>query len=190
MDIVARAKGLILQPKEEWYRIAGETADTRSLFTAYAMPMAAIPAAAGFIGWAMIGGMLSMHPGMRHIGIGALLLQSIVTYLLSLVGVWVLGKIIHALAPRFEGNRDEVAAMKLAVYSPTASWLAGIFFILPPLSFLCILGLYSLYIFYRGVPVVAGVPQDRVLGFTVAVILCALVINILVAMLAGCVLWL
>ncbi|MDI3306497.1 MAG: Yip1 family protein [Acetobacteraceae bacterium] len=186
MDIVARAKGLILQPKEEWYRIAGETADTRSLFTAYAMPMAAIPAVAGFIGGAMIAGMM----GMRHIGIGTLLLQSIVAYLLSLAGVWVLGKIIHALAPRFEGNRDEVAAMKLAVYSPTASWLAGIFFILPPLSVLSILGLYSLYIFYRGVPVVAGVPQHLALGFTVAVILCALVINILVAMLAGCVLWL
>ncbi len=190
MDIVARARGLILQPGEEWYRIAAETTDTRSLFTAYAMPMAAVPAAAGFIGGAMIARTMGLHPGMERIGTGTLLLYSIIAYLLGLAGVWLLGKIIQALAPRFEGSRDEVAAMKLAVYSPTASWLAGIFAILPPLSFLSLLGLYSLYIFYRGVPVVAGVPQDRALGFTLAVILCALVVNILVAMLAGCVLWL
>jgi hypothetical protein len=43
---------------------------------------------------------------------------------------------------------DETAAMKLAVYSPTAAWLAGVFAILPPLAILGILGLYSLYIFW------------------------------------------
>lgn len=189
MDIVARAKGLILRPREEWYRIAAEPATTGGLFTAYAMPVAAVPAVAGFIGGALIAGTMGMRFGMPGIGIGTLLLHSISAYLLGLAGVWVLGKIVQALAPRFGGTGDEVAAMKLAVYSPTAAWLAGVFAIVPPLAILGILGLYSLYIFHQGAPVVAGVSADRALGFTALVVLCAIVVNILVAMLAGCVLW-
>ena len=60
--------------------------------------------------------------------------------------------------------------MKLAAYSPTASWLAGAFAILPPLAILALLGLYSLYILYKGVPVVTRVPEDRALVFTLALI--------------------
>jgi Yip1 domain len=189
MDIVARAKGLILRPREEWYRIAAEPASTGSLFISYAMPVAAVPAVAGFIGAALIAGTLGMRFGVPGVGIGTLLLHSISAYLLGLVGVWVLGKIVQALAPRFGGTGDEVAAMKLAVYSPTAAWLAGVFALIPPLAILGILGLYSLYIFHQGAPVVAGVSADRALGFTALVVLCAIVVNVLVAMLAGCVLW-
>ena len=188
MDIVARAKGLIQRPRQEWEAIAAEPASTGGLFTGYAMPMAAIPAVAGFLGAAMIAGMLGRELGLPRIGVGALLLQSILAYLLGLAGVWVLGKIVQALAPRFGGTDDEIAAMKLAVYSPTAAWLAGIFALLPPLSILGLLGLYSLYIFHQGAPVVARVPAERALGFTAVVILCAIVVNVLVAMLAGCVL--
>jgi Yip1 domain len=189
MDIVARAKGLILRPREEWGVIAAEPASTGGLFTGYAMPMAAIPAVAGFIGGAMIAGMLGMHFGVPGLGAGVLLLHSVSAWLLGLAGVWILGKIVQALAPRFGGTGDEVAAMKLAVYSPTAAWLAGIFAIIPPLGFLGVLGLYSLYIFHQGAPVVARVPADRALGFTALVILCAIIVNMLIALLAGCVLW-
>ncbi|MBX6375584.1 MAG: hypothetical protein IRZ13_15305 [Acetobacteraceae bacterium] len=35
MDIVARAKGMILNPREEWAAVAGETADTKSLLLGY-----------------------------------------------------------------------------------------------------------------------------------------------------------
>ena len=58
MDIFARAKGLILRPAEEWRIIAAEPADTRGLFTSYAMPMSAIPAVAGFIGMAVFASIL------------------------------------------------------------------------------------------------------------------------------------
>jgi Yip1 domain len=190
MDIVARAKGLILRPREEWYAIGAESADLRGLFTSYAMPMAAIPAVAGFVGGALVTGMMGAAFGIPRIGIGVLLLHSISAYLLGLAGVWVLGKIVQALAPRFGGRGDEVAAMKLAVYSPTAAWLAGIFAAIPPLGILGVLGLYSLYILHQGAPVIVGVSQDSALGFTVLVVVCALVVNLAVAMLSGCVLWL
>jgi len=184
MDIVARAKGLIVKPEEEWGRIAAEPADTRSLFTGYAVPLAAIPAVAGFIGSALFAGFLGGMTGM-HLGTFSLLLNAIASYVLGLVGVWVWGKLIQALAPHFGGVGDETAAMKLAVYSPTAAWLAGIFALLPPLAILAILGLYSLYIFWKGAPIIVRVPQDRLLAFTAALIVIGFVVNLVVGLIAG-----
>src|SRR5215213_2519512 len=149
MDIVARAKGLITRPREEWQVIAGEASDTASLFKGYVMPVSAIPAVAGFIGLAVFARMFeAVLPGLT---VGGLLVQSIVSYIFGLVGVWVFGKIAQALAPRFGGTGEEVPAMKLAAYSPTAMWLAGVFALPPPLGILALLGLYSLYILYKGV---------------------------------------
>jgi hypothetical protein len=184
MDIVARAKGLIMRPAEEWRIIATEPADTKGLFTGYAMPVSAIPAVAGFIGAALFAGLLGGALGVQ-IGVFALLLHAVAGYVLGLAGVWIWGKIIEALAPRFGGVADEATAMKLAVYSPTAAWLAGGFAILPPLAILGIFGLYSLYIFWKGVPVVLRLPADKVLPFTATVIVVGIVVNIVVGMFAA-----
>jgi Yip1 domain len=183
MDIVARAKGLITRPREEWGVIAGEPSDTASLFKGYVVPMSAIPVVASFIGLAIFA--RTVVPGLPGLSVGSLLLQSIASYLLGLAGVWVFGKIVQALAPRFGGTGEEVPAMKLAAYSPTAMWLAGVFALVPPLAILSLLGLYSLYILYKGVPVVTRVPEDRALVFTLTLIVCAIVVNFLVVFVAS-----
>ncbi len=72
--------------------------------------------------------------------------------------------------------------MKLAAYSPTAMWLAGVFALFPPLGVLALLGLYSLYILFKGAPVVARVPEDRALVFTLVLVLCAFALNLLVVL--------
>lgn len=186
MDIVARAKGLILRPRKEWAAIAFEPTDTRALFTGYAMPVSAVPAVAGFIGSAIFGAMLgSVTGGAMRVGIPGLLISSLLGWVLGLVSVFVIGRIIEALAPRFGAPADPLAAMKLAVYAPTAAWLAGVFAILPPLALLSVLGLYSLYLFHVGAPIVARVPQDRALVFTAAVVAVAILVNLLIAVLLG-----
>ena len=72
--------------------------------------------------------------------------------------------------------------MKLAAYSPTAMWLAGVFALVPTLGIFALLGLYSLYIPYKGAPVVAGVPEDRALVFTPALLACAIALNLLIGL--------
>jgi hypothetical protein len=183
MDIVARAKDLITRPRDEWGVIAGEPSDTASLFKGYVVPMSAIPVVASFIGLAIFA--RTVVPGLPGLSVGSLLLQSIASYLLGLAGVWVFGKIVQALAPRFGGTGEEVPAMKLAAYSPTAMWLAGVFALVPPLAILSLLGLYSLYILYKGGPVVTRVPEDRALVFTLTLIVCAIVVNFLVVFVAS-----
>ena len=47
--------------------------------------------------------------------------------MLALVGVYVIALIIDALAPSFGGTKDSLKAFKVAAYSATAAWVAGIF---------------------------------------------------------------
>ncbi len=180
MDIVARAKGLITRPREEWGVIAGEPSDTAGLFKGYVVPVSAVPVVAGFIGAALFAPMFAAV--LPRFSLGALLVQSVVSYVLGLAGVWVFGKVVQALAPRFGGTGEEVPAMKLAAYSPTAMWLAGVFALVPALAMLSLLGLYSLYILYKGAPVVARVPEDKALVFTLALVVCAFALNLLIVL--------
>lgn len=181
VDIVSRAKNLILSPDKEWPVIAAEATDVKSLFTGYVMILAAIPVIASFIG-------LTIFVFIPLVGVGAipgLLVSSVVSYILGLAGVFALGKIIAIVAPKFGGSAEELPAMKLAAYAPTASWLAGIFSIIPLLAILGILGLYSIYLFYLGATAVTRVPKDKAAVFTIVVFLVAIVIFVLIGLIAS-----
>lgn len=171
MDIVARAKGLLMEPVTEWRVIAAEPADTTTLFKSYVIPLAAVPAVAGLIGTMLMGG-----------GALGLIGSALVGYVLALVGILVLAKIIEVLAPRFGAPADAGAAMKLAAYAPTASWVGGAFMIIPWIGWIPALagGLYSLFLFYIGTPTVMRVPRERVMGFAISVVLVAVLVNILI----------
>ena len=51
--------------------------------------------------------------------------------------------------------------MKVAVYAPTAAWVAGIFTSVPPLAFLAFLALYSLYLLHTGLAALMKPPAAR-----------------------------
>ncbi len=59
--------------------------------------------------------------------------------------------------------------------------IAGIFAIIPALSVLGILGLYGLYLLYMGLPVLMKCPKEKSLGYTIAVVLAAAIIFIIIA---------
>ena len=74
-----------------------------------------------------------------------------VTYVLSLVGIFVLSLIINALAPSFGGQKNSAQALKVAVYSYTPAWVAGVLTILTSLGILAIIAsFYGLYLLYLG----------------------------------------
>jgi uncharacterized membrane-anchored protein len=68
----------------------------------------------------------------------------------------------------------------VSAYSPTAAWVAGVFNIISALSFLGILGLYSLYLLYTGIAAVMKPPADKALVYTIAVIVCAIIVWIII----------
>ncbi len=177
--LVARVQGILLKPAAEWDVIDTEPATALGLFTGYACILAAIPAVAGLIGRQVFGfgafG-VSYHPPLVGSIVGAL-----IGYLLALLSVFVLGFIIDALAPSFDGQKDRTQALKVAVYSSTAGWVAGIFLLFPPLGIIAgLCALYGLYLLYLGLPRLMKAPQAKALGYTIVTILAAIVLYIVV----------
>jgi len=96
--------------------------------------------------------------------------------------------IIDALAPSFGAQKSQVQALKLTVYSYTASWVAGILSIVPILGILAgLAGLYGLYIMYLGLPKLMKSPPDKTVGYFVVSIVVAIVVNIVIGMIIGAV---
>lgn len=175
--IVARAKAIILKPREEWPVIEGETASISGLYIRYAMILAAIPALAGFIRNAFIGyGAMGFH---YRPGVGAALSMAISQYVMALVMIALIALIADFLVTRFGGTAHRLNAFKLAIYSATAAWLAGIFAAIPGLSILGLLGLYSFYLLYTGLPVLMKVPQDKAAVCTAAIAAAAIVLALI-----------
>jgi hypothetical protein len=178
MALINRVKSILLTPKQEWGVIETESATVGSLYTGYIIPLAAIPALAGFIGMSLIG-----YGGLGtslRIPIGTGLTWALVRYCGALVGVYVLALIIDGLAPTFGGQKNQIQALKVAAYSATAAWVAGIFSILPALSILGILGLYSLYLLFLGLPALMKPPADKAFGYTMIVVVSAVVVFLII----------
>ena len=184
MALTDRVQGILLRPRQEWQVIDSEPATVSSLYTGYIAPLAAIGPVARFIGLAIFGISVPFAGAIR-VPITTALVQAIVSYALALVGVYVLALIVDALAPSFGGTRNPIAALKVCAYSATASWVAAVFALIPLLSILGILGLYSLYLLYLGLPVLMKVPQERALGYTIAVIVVAVVLFFVVGLIVG-----
>lgn len=174
MNLVDRAKNLILTPRTEWAVIDNEQHTVQGLYTQYVMILAAIGPVASFIGYSIVGF------GSYRIPIGAGVAYMVLSYLLSLGSVYVLALIIDALAPSFGGTKSFMQAFKVAAFAPTAAWLAGIFGILPALAILSILGLYSLYLLFIGLPMLMKAPQDKAVPYLVVVIIAAIVLAVVV----------
>jgi hypothetical protein len=102
--------------------------------------------------------------------------------------VYVVALIVEALAPTFGGTKDRLQALKLVAYGSTASFVGGVFYLLPSLSPLAFLAaLYSIYLFYLGLPVLMRCPQDKAVGYTVVVGLVAIVAGIVIGAIAAAV---
>ena len=184
MNLVDRVKRILLSPRTEWEVIDNEPTTPAQLFSGYAMPLAAIAPIAQIIGYSVFG-ITVPFAGTYRVPIGSAITSALVTYVLALAGTYLLGLIIDALAPTFNGQRSQIQALKVAVYSSTASWLAGIFHLIPGLRLLTILGLYSLYLLYLGLPVLMKSPRDKAVAYTAVVIVAAVVLFMLTGMLAG-----
>ncbi|MGH6989632.1 MAG: Yip1 family protein [Stellaceae bacterium] len=174
MDIVNRAKTMIASPRTEWEVTAAEPTDTQQLFLNYVAPLAAIPPLARFIGNSLLFG---------RSGIGAGILGAIITYVLSLIGVYVIGWIAAKLARSFGGRGEVDQGVKLIAYAWTASWLGGVFHLVPAIGLLgAIASFYSLYILFIGIGPMLGVPQGRVVAHFIALFVALIVVYIVIGL--------
>ncbi len=135
MALVDRVKNILLTPQTEWPKIAAEESNVQSIMTGYVLILAAI-------------GPIALAIRFMSLGIVA----AVVTYIVSLVSLFVFAWIVDMLASNFGGEKNFLQSFKLVAYSMTASWIAGIFKLLPYLGGLvALLGahLYAVYVLPR-----------------------------------------
>ena len=190
-NLLARVKSLLLQPTATWDEIDREPATLNGLMKGYVAPLALIPAVCTMLGLLVFGAGL----GFGGFGVSVrfspvyLISQAVLTYALSLGMVFVMAAIIDGLAPSFGAARDRVQAFKVAAYAPTASWVAGAFMLLPALGIVALLGgIYSLFLFYKGLPKLMKVSKEREVSYFAVVLVAAIVVSLVIAMLVSSVL--
>lgn len=179
MNLVDRAKNIVLQPRSEWTVIEAEQTDPQTLYTGYIAIVALAPVAAAFLHSLIFPGPMGMR-----IGFGSALAAALMHYLLTLVMVFVVAFIADLLAPNFDGQKNLIQALKLTAYSMTVGWVAGVFVIIPGIGWLIALlgNLYALYVFFLGVPLLMKVPEQKALIYTVVVVAVAIFIGVVIGM--------
>ncbi|MFW6123737.1 MAG: Yip1 family protein [Acidobacteriota bacterium] len=188
MELIPRIQGILLKPKEEWEKIKQQPLSVSDLFMKYVLILVAIPAVAQFIGRGIIGYSVPFVGWVRS-GIGNALLHAIIYYVLTVASVYVLGIIINALSSSFDSKPNQEKAMNLAAFSMTPAWVAGIFYIIPPLSVLVLLAsLYGIYIFYLGFSSsVMETPKEKVVAYFIVTIIVSIVLYALIGLILGAV---
>src|SRR5688500_9819672 len=177
--LVARAKAMLLTPKTEWPVVATEPTTLADLYKGYIVPLAAIPA---------IFGLLSMSfMGTFRFSIGAGLKFMVLSYIGSLVSVYVTALIINALAPTFGGQKDTVQALKVMAFASTAAWVSGAGQIVPGIGWLIMIagGIYSIYTLYLGLPHTMKCPPEKAGGYTTVVVIIAIVFYFVIGAVIG-----
>ena len=169
MNAAWRARAILADPAGAWARIETEPGDAADLLTSYVVLLALIPAVFGFIGACVVG---TIVPGVGVVRAPILggLFGAVFGYVTTCATVLLLGLLINALAPRFGGRRNFDSAFKLAVYSYTPVWLAGIFLLEPGLRFLGLTGFYGAYILWCGLPRLMKTPARRVPPYTAVIV--------------------
>jgi hypothetical protein len=185
VSIVDRARNICLSPSTEWPVIASEPASAGGLVSGYVAPLAAIGAVAGFVGGSIIGRTLPFI-GTYRVGFMSGLVFAVFTFCMAIVSVFLISLVINALAPTFGGEQNSTQALKLAVYSYTPAWIAGVLQILPLLGiFVIFAAIYGLYLLYLGMPRLMKCPEDKAAAYTAVVVVCAIVLSVVVSVIGG-----
>jgi hypothetical protein len=180
MNAALRAKAMLVDPWAEWATIEQETGEPAYLLSRYAAVLAVVPTVCGFIGACLVGAIV---PGIGSVHAPLLdgLFGAVFDYVATIVVVLLLGFVIDLLAPLFGGQRHFDSAFKLAVYSYTPVWLAGVFLVMPGLHFLVLTGFYGAYVLAMGLPRLMKSPAQKSQGYVIAVVVCAFALTLAAA---------
>jgi hypothetical protein len=171
---------MLLDPAAEWLAIERESGDPAYLLSRYVAVLALVPAVCGFIGASAVG-VIVPGTGLVRASLFDGFFGAIFGYAMAVAIVFVLALVIDLLAPLFGGRKDFDSAFKLAVYSYTPVWLAGIFLLLPGLRFLILLSLYGAYVLALGLPRLMKSPAHKSYGYTLVVVVCACALTLIAA---------
>ena len=183
--MIERIKRLMLSPAAEWAAIDAEPMTARGSFMTWVVPRAASGPIAGLIGMQVFG--MSLLGVTYRPSLVASIESALSHYVMLLADVIVLALVIDALAPNFGATKNSVAAMKVAAFSATAAFVVGIVQIIPSLMFLGLLGAYSLFLMWCGLPLLMMPPAVKAVAYYAVSLVACVVVGVVVFAIGGAV---
>lgn len=164
--IYERSRALILQPREEWTSILEENVTMTLVVRNFLLPLLLMSTLASLLGRMIqkvnigLDGSLLLADGLREF-FGFLLSVYACTYL------------VNELIKSFGGTKNLRRSANLVIYSSVPSLVISMVTgLIPALYPLGVLGLYSFYLFYVGIPVLfEDIPEQKHIGFFITSVL-------------------
>lgn len=184
---------LLYSPKSAFEGIAQEPDNLVRTILLHLMPIALPTAFAWYYGVTVAGwtvGTFSDNP--LRISVASATPIIILFYLAMIAGTIFIGSMIHWMSVTYEATSTPARAIKLATYTSTPLFIAGLIGFAPVLWLDLIIGTlagcYTIYLLYVGIPRVMHVSEDRGYLFASAALGVGFV-AIIVMMSATVVLW-
>lgn len=178
--LASRAKGVLFEPRATFKEVVAEFTKPGELWGKYIVPLTLLGPLAGALGRFLFGKRVAGQSVEGSFTFTDAIIWAVISFAIALAAVFILSKIISGLAPQFGGQKNDVQALKVAAYTSTPMWIAGVFNIHGLfLMVTIIISLYSLYLLYVALPVLMKVPNDRAMGYTAVVIIASVVIFLL-----------
>ncbi|MBD9399320.1 Yip1 family protein [Pseudomonas sp. PDM11] len=160
--------GLLSNPGREWRNIDREKESITNLYARHVLLMALIPVVSAFIGTTQIGWQLGGEAYKVAVPTAAVL--GIVFYILMLIGVAIMGNVIHWMSDSFASRPSRSRCIIFAGYVATPLFIAGIALLYPKAWLLLIVGIialaYSARLLYVGMPAFLRIPVNE--GLTIS----------------------
>ena len=184
MNLIDRAKNMIVSPKTEWEVVAAEEPDVAGIITGYVLPLAGIAAVAAFIGYGLVGMPVPFFGVVRGIGMGVT--HAVQLLIVAVVSCLATAWVVDLLAPSFGSEKNFGRSVQLIAYMYTPSWIGGILMIYPPLGIIgSLFGLYGIYLMYLGLPVIMKTPSDKVVVYMIVVAVILILFYVILGAILG-----
>jgi hypothetical protein len=170
--------GLFSHPAREWEAIRDESCSVPTCYVRHVLILALLPAVCGFIGTTQVGWTIGAGDPVK-LTMDSALLIAVLFYGAMVVGVYIMGRMIHWMAQNFGASTDLSRCVVLAAYIATPLFLVGVTALYPVLWFNMLAGLvavgYTVYLMYSGIPVVMQVSREQGFLFASSVLTVGLV---------------
>jgi hypothetical protein len=186
VNLVSRVQKILLSPNSEWDVIDKEPADIPGTLTTYVAPLVIAAQVMSFLGLMLFARStvygITVGPSMTGLAINAIL-----GIVIGIAMVYVFAFIVDALAPTFGAQKNFGQAFKVSAFAGTASWVGGLFSIIPVIGWIIAIagGIYSLYLLFVGLPKLMKPAPDKGVVYTLACIGVIIVIYLIVGYIQG-----
>jgi len=183
--------GILFNPSEEWKKIRDDDCTVGKCFCGYVFIMAAIAPISGYFGTTQFGWQIGAREAVKLSPDSALLI-AIAFYLITLIGVFSMGLMIHWMSKTYDAEQNLSRCIRLAAYTATPLFLVGIVELFPILWLNFVFGLpalaLSVRLLYIGLPVMMGIDGERGFLFSSSILAVGMV-TLIVMMVATAILW-